>query len=85
MSVIEQCMNIIFCVWLLVSLAETLNMLQQVYDDRAMKKSQVCDWRKCFHDGCESVDNDPCSGHPSLSTNKANVEHVPEIVRSDRL
>jgi len=59
-------------------------MLQQAYGDRAMKKSQVCVWHKCFHDGCESVDVDTCSGHPSMSTNKANVKHVPETVRSDR-
>ena len=59
-------------------------MLQQVYGDRAMKQSEVFDWHKCFHDGCESVDNDPCIGHPSMSTNKANVKHVPEIDRSNR-
>ena len=59
-------------------------MLQQVYGDRAMKKSWVCNGHKCFHDGCESVDDDPCSGHSSVSTNKVNVKHVPEIVRSDR-
>jgi len=59
-------------------------MLQQVYGDRTLKKYQVCVWHKCFHVGYESGDNDPCSGHPSMSTNKANVKHVPEIVRSGR-
>jgi len=59
-------------------------MLQQVYGDRALKKYQVCVKHKCFHVGYKSVDSDPCSGHPSMSTNKANVKHVPEIVRSDR-
>jgi len=52
-------------------------MLQQVYGDRAMKKYQMCVWHKCFRVGCEGVDNDPCGGHPSMSTNKANVKHVP--------
>lgn len=59
-------------------------MLQQVNGDRALKIYQVCVWHKCFHVGYESVDSDPCSGHPSMSTNNANVKHVPKIVRSDR-
>jgi len=59
-------------------------MLQQVYGNRPMKKCRLCNWRKCFHDWCESVDDDPYSGHPSMSTNKANVKHVPEIVISNR-
>ena len=51
-------------------------MLQQAYDDREMKKSQVYDWHKHFYDGHGSVDSDLCSGHPSVSSNEANVERV---------
>ena len=58
-------------------------MLQQAYDDREMKNSQVYDWHKHFCDGHESVDSDLCSGRPSMSSNEANVECVWEIVRSD--
>ena len=83
MAVVEQCTNIKFCVWLQKSPAEIQNLLQQVYGERAMKKSRVCVGHKCCRDGCEGVD-DLCSGHPSMSTNKANVKHVPKIVRSDR-
>jgi hypothetical protein len=57
-------------------------MLQQVYDDREMKNSQVYDWHKHFYDGHESVDSDLCSGRPSVSSNEANVERMWEIVRS---
>jgi len=39
-------------------------MLQQLYGDRTMKKSQVYDWHKAFPDGREIV-YDLCSGHPS--------------------
>ena len=58
-------------------------MLQQAYDDREMKKSQVYDWHKHFYDGHESVDSGLCSGRPSVSSNEANVERVWEVVRSD--
>jgi transposase len=49
-----------------------------------MKNSQVYDWHKRFSDGCESFDNDPRSGRPSTSTNKANVDRVREILRGDK-
>jgi hypothetical protein len=32
----------------------------------------------------KSVDNDLCSGRPSMSINEESVQHVTEIVRSDR-
>ena len=76
MPVTEQCMNIKSCVLLQNSPVETLTMLQQAYDDREMKNSQVYDWHKHFCDGHESVDSDLCSGRPSMSLNEANVEHV---------
>jgi hypothetical protein len=47
-------------------------MLQKAYGDRAMKQFEVYDW----HDGRETIDDDPRSGRPSTSTNEANVEHV---------
>ena len=76
MPVNEQLMNIKSCVLLQKSPAETLTMLQQAYDDREMKKSQVYDWHKHFYDGHESVDSGLCSGRPSVSSNEANVERV---------
>jgi hypothetical protein len=71
----EQRTGIKFCVLLQISAAETLTMLRQPYGERTMKKSQVCHWHKPFPDGCEIVDDDFCSGHPS-STNEANIKFV---------
>jgi len=68
--------NIKFCVLLQMSPAETLTVLQQLYGDRTMKKSLVCDWHKPFTDGREIVDDDLCSGHPSTSINETNIECV---------
>jgi hypothetical protein len=53
-----------------------ITILQQAYDDREMKKSQVYDWHKHFYNGHGSVDSDLCSGRPSVSSNEANVERV---------
>lgn len=44
----------------------------------------MCDRHKHFHDGRRSVDNDLHNDRPATSTNEANVEHVREIVRSER-
>jgi hypothetical protein len=44
----------------------------------------VCDRHKHFRDRCRSVDSDLRSECPAMSTNEANIEHVQEIVRSDR-
>lgn len=63
---------------------ETLAILQQECGDRVVKKSQVCDRHKHFHDRCRSVDSDLHSDCPAMSTNEANVERVQEFVRSDR-
>ena len=53
-------------------------------EDRAMEKSLVYDRRKHFHVGHKSADSNLCGGRPSTSTNEASVQHVTEIVRSDR-
>jgi len=52
--------------------------------DRAVEKSLVHARHKHFHVGHKSVDNDLQSGRPSMSTIEASVQHVREIVRSDR-
>jgi len=52
--------------------------------DRAMEKSLVYAWHKHFNVGHKSVDNDLCIGCPSMPTNEASVQHVREIMRSDR-
>ena len=41
-------------------------------------------WHKHFNVGHKSVDNDLCSGHPSMPTTEASVQHVTEIMRCDR-
>jgi len=67
------------------SLAVTLIMLQQAYGGwQGNGKSLVYAWHKHFHVGHKSVDNDLRSGHPSMSTNEESVQHVREIMRTEK-
>jgi hypothetical protein len=39
-----------------------LRIPDEADDKAAMKRVQVCDWRKRFHDGLVSVEDDPRCG-----------------------
>ena len=42
-------------------------MIQKAFMDDAMSVAQIKVWHKCFKDGPESVESDPCSGRPATS------------------
>jgi hypothetical protein len=60
--------------------SETLQIPEEAYAKVAMKKIQVYEWHKRFHDGSASDDGIPCRGRPSLSKNDENIERVSNIV-----
>jgi len=41
-------------------------------------------WFERFRNGCESVEDEERSGHPSTSKTQENVERVSEMIRSNR-
>ena len=41
-------------------------------------------WHKCFKDGQESVESDPCSGRPATSRTPENVERVQAVLNKDQ-
>ena len=49
----------------------------------AMSAEQIKFWHKCFKDGHESVESDPCSGRPATSRIPENVEHVGAVINKD--
>ena len=51
-------------------------MIQKAFRDDAMSAVQIQVWHKCFKDGRESVENDPCSGRPATSRTPENVERL---------
>ena len=52
---------------------ETIWMVQKAFRDDAMSAAQIKVWHKCFKDGEESVESDPCSGRPETSRTPENV------------
>ena len=42
-------------------------MTQKAFRDDAMSATQIKVWHKCFKDGRESVESDPCSERPATS------------------
>jgi len=80
----EQRINMKFCFELQKKSAkETHEMLKLVYDDAVTMKT-VCKWFERFRNGCELVEDEERSGHPSTSKTQENVERVSEIIRSNR-
>jgi hypothetical protein len=61
--------NITFCVKLGKTPTETYRMLQTVYVDEALSRSNVFEWFKRIKDGREGLQNDPRRGRPSTSRN----------------
>ena len=79
----EQRTNLKFLVRLGKTPSEALRLLQQVYGDETMSRSQVFEWHKRFKEGRNDVEDNPSSWRPSMSRTEANVERVRQVVRSD--
>ena len=58
-------------------------MIQKAFVDDAMGAAQVKVWHKCFKDGQESVESDPCSGRHASSRTPENVERVQAAINKD--
>ena len=62
-----------FCFLLGKNAAETVVMLNKIYKDDAMGKTQVYEWFARFKYGDMSIDNKPHSGRPSTARIYENV------------
>ena len=56
-------------------------MIQKAFWDDAV---QIKVWHKCFKNGQESVESNPCSGRPATSRAPENVERVRAAINKDR-
>ncbi|GFV47544.1 uncharacterized protein TNCV_2731431 [Trichonephila clavipes] len=52
--------------------------------DSVLSRAQVFRWFKAFSEGKESIEDEPCSGRPSVSKTAENVVRVRDLVRSHR-
>ena len=66
------------------SAGEKLALLTVAYDEYAMKKLSVFEWRRWFKEGQEDVQDDPRSGQPKTQRTDANVDRVGALTHSDR-
>ena len=66
------------------SAKETFSKLQQAYGDDVLSRAQVFRWFKAFSEESESIENKPRNGSPSSSKTNENVDHIQNLLRSDR-
>ena len=59
-------------------------MIQKAFADESMGITQIKEWYMRFKNGRTSVDSDPCSGRPSLTTRPENIERVRLAIEGDR-
>ena len=59
-------------------------MIQKAFVDESMGIIQIKEWYKRFKNGHTSVDSDPRSGRPSLTTTPENIERVRFAIEGDR-
>ncbi len=60
-------------------------MLNTAFGKSNMSKTRIYEWYKCFQDGCEDIEDDECTSHPSTSTIiDENMKKVEEMIMKDR-
>ena len=59
-------------------------MIQKAFADESMGITQIKEWYRRFKNGRTSVDSDPRSGRPSLTTTPENIERVRLAIEGDR-
>ena len=54
-------------------------MVQKAFLDESMGITQIKEWYRRFKNGRTSVDSDPCSDRPSLTTTPENISSVCDL------
>ena len=79
----EQRKNIKFCIKLAKKFAETYELINKVYGDDCMSRTQVYTWFTRFKNGRDDLNDDPRPGRPEASNRAELVETVREIIAID--
>jgi transposase len=82
-TVLEQRVNITFCVKLGRTPTETYEMLKTVHGDEALSRNSVLEWFKRFKDKREDLQDDPRSGRLSTPRNADTIANVCEMATRD--
>ena len=79
----DQRICIKFCFNLGKSCTEKIEMIQKAFVDESMGITQIKEWYRRFKNNSTSVDSDPRSGRPSLTTTPENIERVRLAIEGD--
>ena len=80
---VNQRICIKFCIKLEHFSMETMWIIWKAFGDDATNAVQIKLWHKCFKDGWESVESDPCSGRLATSRTPENAECVRAAISKD--
>ena len=82
-----ECMKQRYCIKFCQKLGdtqvETIQKIEQAFENEALSPTQIKQWFKCFKDGCASVESNPRSGRPSTSPKEV-MDQVCEKVLENR-
>jgi len=81
--IVEQSVNVKFCVKLGKSASEPYDLFKKDYGDECISLTQVFDWFKRFKEGKEEVGDYQRPGRPTTSKTDANTKKVGEIFRQN--
>ncbi|PSN50361.1 hypothetical protein C0J52_07613 [Blattella germanica] len=59
-------------------------LIHQGYGEDAQSRTQVYQWHKRFRIGCQSTDDDPCSGRSRSARTEENITRVAQDIKRDR-
>ena len=74
-----------FCFKLGKTATESWKILQQAFGDECMSRTQCFEWYSRFKTGRTSIDEDPRSGRPSMSTDDIHIDAVLDLILQNRL
>jgi transposase len=73
-----------FCFKAVLSVTETLVLVQKAYGNEVLKRSSVFRWYSRFRDRRELVEDDKRGGRPKSTQTEVNIAAVAELVKNDR-
>ncbi len=79
----EQWMAIKFCFKNELTATEMFKMLQKVYSNECLSHTNVFEWYGKFHNGWESVDDDPRSGRLRTTCTREHITKVRAALADD--
>jgi len=80
----EQRVAIKFCFKASLFSTETLVLVQKVYGNEALSRSNVFRWHSRFRDGRELVEDEGRGGRPKSTRTEVSIAAVVDLVENDR-